>query len=382
MNQNVRPLSLDAARRLLPLLRERAAAADAARSLPSDVVDALRASGLMEIVNPGAHGGNHDFDAALAPIELLSRASGSAGWCFANWVQHNWMVGLWPEDAQAAYFAERPDVLCSSAFMPGGRLTPVAGGYELSGRWQYSSGSDHAEWFMLGAVLPGESLRFVLVPRRDCRVEDRWFVSGLRATGSNDVHVTGVAVPADRVIAADRFAAGEAPPSIDPQRQPGYRISQWPLISLILPFALVGIAAGALDAFEQRLRAGSSAGKPGEDAGFLGLAHAAAEVESARRLCAADLAELVDAARGDGAVSADDRLRFARNRAYVARLCLEATTRVHDAAGASVIDDDSTIGRFHRDAVAGSRHRALSWDVWGTSYGRGRAGLPVDLLQA
>ena len=53
-----------------------------------------------------------------------------------------------------------------------GRLTPVDGGYELSGSGGFSSGCDHASWALLGALVVGADGRpvdfmTVLVPRTD-----------------------------------------------------------------------------------------------------------------------------------------------------------------------------------------------------------------------
>ena len=89
-----------------------------------------------------------------------------------------WLVGYWPLQAQQEVFGENPDTLLSSSLNTGkATCEPVEGGYCLSGRWEFSSGCDHAGWVMLG--IPGIGRRaWALIPRNDFVIVDTWFVSG------------------------------------------------------------------------------------------------------------------------------------------------------------------------------------------------------------
>ena len=81
--------------------------------------------------------------------------------------------------------------------------TGATGARRLSGKWSYSSGVDHCEWVILGAVVPddeadglGPEFRSFLVPRGDFTVDqESWHVTGLAGTGSKDVHVADAFVP-------------------------------------------------------------------------------------------------------------------------------------------------------------------------------------------
>ena len=85
--------------------------------------------------------------------------------------------------------------------MPVGKVEHVEGGYKLSGKWGFSSGSKHCEWAFLGAIVPpkneGEApdYRTFLVPREDYEIVDNWDTMGLQATGSHDVVVKDKFVP-------------------------------------------------------------------------------------------------------------------------------------------------------------------------------------------
>ena len=61
-------------------------------------------------------------------------------------------------------------------------LEDVPGGIRASAHMRFSSGCDYAEWILLMAPPV-----MCLVPKADFRVEDDWYVMGLRGTGSKSV---------------------------------------------------------------------------------------------------------------------------------------------------------------------------------------------------
>ena len=79
----------------------------------------------------------------------------------------------------------------------------MVGGYRLSGRWKYASCCEHCEWALLGAVVANDGSaplegRIFLVPRTQYQSIDTWQVCGLQATGSWDIAIKDVVVPAYR----------------------------------------------------------------------------------------------------------------------------------------------------------------------------------------
>ena len=128
---------------------------------------------------------------------------------------------------------------------------------------------------------------------------------------------------------------------------------------------LVGIAQGAVDEFTRRLRAGPPTG-----AAQLRLAEASAEVDTARTLHAHAVREMIDRAAAGDVFTEADRVRYRRDKAFVARLCVQAVNRLFEAGGARAIMESEALQRFHRDAHAASHHAALAWDVAAEAYGR------------
>lgn len=99
---------------------------------------------------------------------------------------------MWGEDDGA---------LASSSYQPVGKVEHADGGFYLTGRWGFSSGSEHCQWVLLGALVPpGEpggppDMRTFLLPRGDYRIERNWDVFGLQGTGSQDIVVERAFVP-------------------------------------------------------------------------------------------------------------------------------------------------------------------------------------------
>ena len=70
----------------------------------------------------------------------------------------------------------------------------------LPAYWQWSSGSEHCEWALLGGLIfPSEGgapeYRTFLIPKSDYEIKDTWYSMGLKATGSQDIHVNDVFSP-------------------------------------------------------------------------------------------------------------------------------------------------------------------------------------------
>ena len=104
-----------------------------------------------------------------------------------------------PSASRRRSTARTPTSWTASPYAPFGRAVPVDGGFLFSGRWPYSTGTDHADWVILGGMVADEpgrlpvvppDVRHFVLPRADYTiVPDSWNVMGLRGTGSKDVVV-------------------------------------------------------------------------------------------------------------------------------------------------------------------------------------------------
>jgi 3-hydroxy-9,10-secoandrosta-1,3,5(10)-triene-9,17-dione monooxygenase len=367
------------ASQLVPVLRERAGRAEQLRQIPPESVEDLVASGLIRIGNPGRYGGHGlELDLAHEVSWELGRGCGSTAWCYSLWAVHNWWLGHFPEKAQEEFFATGPDTLFSSGLNPmGGKAEPVDGGFRVSGRWGFSSGCDAASWAMVATPGSGPGgLIWLLLPRPDYETLDTWFASGMRGSGSKDLVVKDAFVPHHRALDPNRAGDGDWT-GWELHERLSYRVPLRCLTGWDLVAPVVGMAQGAIDEFTARLVGTSGPGRAASSVPLqLRLAEASAEVDAARVLHRHDIREMLDKAAHGEAFTDADRARYRRDKAFVAKLCVQAVNRLFEAGGARAVLASDPLQRFHRDAHGASHHAALGWDVAAEQFGRQALGLP------
>jgi 3-hydroxy-9,10-secoandrosta-1,3,5(10)-triene-9,17-dione monooxygenase len=195
------------ARALIPTLRSRERAAIAAGQVPRESIEAFTRAGFFKVLQPARYGGFELPPRVYCEIaRTLAEGCMSSAWVYAVIAVHNWQMALFPDQAAQEVWGQDPNIRISSSYMPVGKVKVVPGGYRLSGRWAFSSGSAHCNWVILGAnvLSAGAGVqpepRNFLLPRTDYRIVENWDVMGLRATGSNDIVVEEAFVPEHRTI--------------------------------------------------------------------------------------------------------------------------------------------------------------------------------------
>lgn len=203
---------LDAVRAHRATFEAAARRAEEERTLPADVVAVLRDLGLFWLKTPRELGGSEldplDFCAVL---EELAYYDASAAWTamvgngatgvVAGWVADDRIPELFPG---ARTFADLP--ICAGQFIPRGTAVPVDGGYQVTGRWTFCSGIEHADWLVGGCRVDGVPAGaaggqiLVVVPKEDATVHDTWYAAGLQGTGSGDFSLSGAFVPGGRAF--------------------------------------------------------------------------------------------------------------------------------------------------------------------------------------
>jgi len=187
---------LAAIHKLQPALRERAAETKSLRKVPLESVKELQDIGFFLTLQPKAYGGyeldpKDFFKLHLAIAEAGISTAGAGG----SIAVHAFQIDLMDKQAQADVWGDDIHTRISSSYAPMGKVEKVEGGFMFSGRWGWSSGSDHCTWALLGGIIPEEGYRTFLVPRSDYEIIDNWHAMGLQGTGSNDIVVDSVFVP-------------------------------------------------------------------------------------------------------------------------------------------------------------------------------------------
>src|SRR6185437_15634358 len=193
---------VERARALIPALKERSDQATAERRIPAETIAELREGGFFRVVQPKRHGGLELDPRVLFDIQMtLAEGCMSTAWVYGVVAVHPFQLALFDARAQRDVWDKNPDVLVSSSYQPVGKVERAEGGFVLSGRWGFSSGCDHCDWVLLGAMIPPPSpndppdMRTFLLPRSDYRIVHDWNVFGLQGTGSHGIVVEKAFVP-------------------------------------------------------------------------------------------------------------------------------------------------------------------------------------------
>ena len=237
-------------------LAAEARTADELRRLPDETWKLLLDSGVLRALQPARFGGGEvplvDF---LDAVLELSRVSPSAGWVAGVIGVHPWQLALFADEAQQEMWVADPTRMHSSSYNPTGKAVRVDGGYEVSGRWSFSSGCDHCVAVNIGAIVkPGDGAddavpdyRSFLLHGDQYGIEDNWHVAGLRGTGSKDIVVAGAFVPDHRSQSHLDYALGRSLPGQDVNPGVLYRMPWSVVFNAALAASVVGSARGFVE---------------------------------------------------------------------------------------------------------------------------------------
>lgn len=376
---------------LLPMLRERAARTEQLRRLPPETERDLHDAGLFRILQPKRVGGSElDYVALIDFADVISRADASVAWNLVNLASHHWTLGMFDQRAQDLIWDRDVNALIASSFVfPAGRARKVAGGYQLSGRWPFSSGVDPSTWNMLAGIVSSEDdadgleYRIFLVEKSDYTIIDTWNATGLRGTGSNDVEIKDLFVPDYMTLAVNDVAGSPSPGSaVNPN--PLYSLPMFALFPFVLSGAALGNAQACLDDYVDIARHRASTynrAKLGDmQTTQIKIAEASAKIDTARLIMRRICIDATDDAHRGVVPDLLEKTRYRRDGAYAVNLCTEAVSLLFSGSGARGLYMTGALQRQFRDAYAINAHIAFSFDAAGTNYGRVALNLPSENL--
>jgi alkylation response protein AidB-like acyl-CoA dehydrogenase len=337
--------------------------------LSEESVKLVREAGVMRLLQPRDFGGYaaHPRDFAEAVMAVAAHC-GSTGWVCGVGGVHPWEMALMDRRLQEEVWGASPDTWIASPYAPQGIATPADGGYLLHGRWNFSSGTDHADWIFLGALVGDASGRpaqpmtmlHVVLPRPDYTiVDDSWDVIGLCGTGSKDIIVDGAFIPSYRAIDAADVTEGEVAAERAGRSETVYKLPFWSIFPLGITAAVVGIAEGALAAHldYQRGRVNAMGTKVKDDPYVLSaIGEAASEIAASRVQLLDGISRLYDLADTGKEVSFEDRSAVRRNQVRCAWRAVTAVDAIFARSGGNAVRRQNVMQRYWRDAHVGLQH--------------------------
>jgi alkylation response protein AidB-like acyl-CoA dehydrogenase len=240
----------------------------------------------------------------------------------------------------------------------------VDGGYKLTGRWGFASGSRHATWLGCHVLLfepdgtprksaDGRQLqRTLLYPKSSVEIIDNWHVLGLRGTGSDSYAMTDLFVPQRYSFARD---------SLDELRESGplFKFTSGMLYAASFSFVSLGIARGALDAFIKfataKVPRGGQRTMAHNNVVQSDVARADAKLLSSRAFVLDSIAAIWDEAQRGNRATPEQRRRFRLAATWAINQAEEVVDTAYKAAGSMAIFDGHPLERRLRDIHAGTQ---------------------------
>lgn len=371
---------LSAARGLRPTIRALRHETEQSRRLPSSIVQGLIENGLFRLVAPASVGGlEAEPVVALQVYEELAVAEASVAWVAWNNTLPTLLSRHLSDAVRTELLSDGRRIFANST-RPSGKGVVAEGGFRVSGRWSLVSGCELADWIAVMSVIidgtgprmvaPGvPEMRMAYVPKGSYRILDTWHVGGLRGTGSHDVVVEDVFVPAERT-----FSFFE-PSHLD---LPLYRM---PWVSTVGAWC-AGICLGIAQAATETLLSLSSSkvqvelgpGLRDRPSVQAMVASSTTALDAARLLLIDALGDIWATINRGAQATELQRARLWGSIIHTARTTKSVVTSMYEAAGASALYNDCLLERAHRDIHAVTQHIVLAHS-WQEDAGRVKLGL-------
>ncbi len=388
---------LQVAARLRPVLRAAQAEHEALGGYSEAIHKQLLDAGFYRMLQPKKYGGLElPLEDFLRVGVEISRGDPGVGWSFVLGAGHAWHIAsFFPEEAQAELFAG--DLIAPGRTIPRGRAVRTAGGYRLTGTWDYCSGSMWSTHAMLVAPAFTEAdeplgLRAFVVPRERYEILDDWggdLVLGMRASSSNSIRVEDALVPEHLSVVYDfkDHTLGE-------EGTPGYRLHSNPVylgrtiafFNCELVATQVGAAWAAFDLFDELM-----AGRPTSFPPIMARTDSAeyhrwygkmlGQIDAAETLLLGamrqytELGRRWERTRQEFTPEEDARLRGVILQG--AQLANQAVDLAFSTAGSSAARLGSPMEKYYRDVAMFKTHIAAKWDVTYGSVSRYHFGQPL-----
>jgi len=360
----------------------------AARELPSDILEALHEARLFRLLLPRALGGDELDPAGLAQVtEIIAAADASTAWCIGQAAGCAMTAAFLAPDVARRIFGPSHAVLAWGAGAQG-KATAVDGGYRVTGHWAFASGLHNATW--LGAhskvfeadgsprLRPDgrQAERTALLARDKARVLDVWSVMGLQGTGSDSYEVADFFVPEEETIDREDLAA---------QRQGGpvYRFPGSLVYAGAFGGVMLGIARGTLTDLvalaASKTPRGAASSLREAPVFQTELARLEARLRAARAYHLHTLKDVWNAVRGGEGLTLQQRIDIRLAATHAINEGVGIVTEAYRAAGQSAIFEANPFERRLRDALAASQQVQGRPTHYMTA-GRHLLGLPPDTM--
>jgi alkylation response protein AidB-like acyl-CoA dehydrogenase len=350
---------VERAKALVPLIASEADEIERARRLTQPVVSALIENGLYRSLLPQSLGG------AEAPpqifmqmLEEIAKVDASTAWCVGQCSVCGMTAAYLDPEPAREIFGKPGDILAWGAIANEAQVVP--GGYRITARWDFASGSHQANW--LGAhvqVVEADGtkrlnrngtpeIRTIVFPATNATLHDVWDAIGLAGTGTDSYSVDHLFVPEKHTALRDDFTALR-------EKGPLYGITTYTMFGLGFAAIALGVARATLDAAIELARGKVPAGLADmkENSAVHGLiGRTEGDLRAARAYLYATAAEAWHDLTQTGKLSEDHRAAIRLASTWAIHQATAVVDTAYHMAGATAVFKANKFERRFRDMHA------------------------------
>ena len=375
---------LEAARKLVPMIRSAADEIDATRELPRPLFEALADAGMFHLAVPRAIGGGEiDLPTYTQVIEELGKADASTAWCINQGAIYATYASRMPREIARQIWIDPPRAVVANTPAATARAIVVPGGYRVTGRQGFSTGCRHATWLAAHAQIiengdirleDGQpETRYLFVPVAEGELLDTWHVRGMRGTGTHHFAVHDVFVPAERTVLSATAPLLETGPL--------YKIPRTLLFASGDASVALGMARTCLETFTELAGAKTPRAMPGllreQSMVQVNVGQAEAYLRSGRAFLTETVREIWLHVTSTGTITLDQRATLRLATTHALRQAVQIVDILYNAAGATAVYEENLLQRHFQDVHVISQHmqsRLAHYELVGKHW----LGLKVD----
>ncbi len=377
---------LEAARDWSARLPAYSAEFESQRRLSSEVSHEFAKAGFFHMLVPKEYGGFEVHPKTF--IEVLKQIAigdGSAGWNVMIGATTGLLSASLPVKFAREIYGTGPGTLTVGVTAPLGRANKVEGGYRVSGRWPFASGSQNADWICGGSFIfdndaqvlndkGNPDIHLMMFKASEIEIEDTWNVMGLKGTGSHHFHVDNHFVPEGRsVILGGRSVV----------KAPLYQFPMLGLLALGVSSVSLGIGYHALEVFKElagvKKPTGSRRNLTERPLIQADVARSLADLKSAEAFIREAIDEAWAVAEKGERLGTQIKANLRLAAVNATHKSVAAVDRLYQAGGGSSIYEDNLLQRCFRDVHVTTQHIMVATPVYEV-VGRVELGLPPRSL--
>jgi indole-3-acetate monooxygenase len=359
-------------REAAPLIRANAAWAEENCRMHPDVVEALSGAGMFSIFKPAGLGGLElDPLVGLRVFEAATRLEPAIGWAIANQAGVDiFACSLLAADGATEVVSDPARPVAGATFPPG-RADVVEGGYRVTGQWPFASTCHYAQYLMGMAVVHDSgtpqlgpdgnpSIAIVYFPPDEARIVDNWDTLGMRGTGSHDIAVDNVFVPARRAWSMSPLPTAAR---TGPFAGPLYEMFPWLPIAALGSVG-VGVGQAAIDELvalaRQKTPSYLTTTLRDKEVAQASVARARAQVGAARCYLHDAMRTVWEAAVARRRATLEEGVELQLAVCNAVETGSNVVNAVHDTVGTSGIRNNQRFPQLYRDGRTISQHAFAS----------------------